>query len=152
MLFLHSVLLSNIDIFIFRDLSSYAVQSRQNPNLNLNAQYYKYHYPNQLLTSYKPYPLYAKPYPYKPQAPIKYFTRPLHPLPNPNQFPNYPYNPHRPNTPQQESIMDILHSVASNDDLQCVPKIICEVTSGTMAGRQSTTGLPLNVNLESLVR
>lgn len=26
--------------------------------------------------------------------------------------------------------MDVLHSIAGNDDLQCVPKLICELTSG----------------------
>lgn len=135
---------------VFRNLSSYALQSRQNPGLNVSPQYYRYTHPNRLLGSYKPYPAYAKPYPYKPIAPNQYYQRPPHLFPTHN-YPSYPESPYSPNQfPERESVMKILHSVASNDDLQCVPKIICEVTSGTMGGRQTPIGLPLNLNLESL--
>lgn len=43
--------------------------------------------------------------------------------------------------------MDNLFSLAQNDDLQCVPKLLCEMAAGGVIGRQN---LPVNINLESL--
>lgn len=135
----------------FRNLSSYALESRQRPDYS--SQFNNYYVPNRIPSSEKPYHHYAKPFPYEPVSPNRYYHR--YPYPNVNsnhQYPGHPYRPNAPSfVPQRESVMDILHSVARNDDLQCVPKIICEVTSGTMGGRQTPIGLPLNVNLESLI-
>ncbi|XP_076262430.1 uncharacterized protein LOC143197687 [Rhynchophorus ferrugineus] len=47
----------------------------------------------------------------------------------------------------RQSIMDALYSIAQNDDLQCVPKLLCEITAGGLVGRQS----PVNINLDSLL-
>ncbi|KAL1493106.1 hypothetical protein ABEB36_011232 [Hypothenemus hampei] len=49
----------------------------------------------------------------------------------------------------QQSVMDSLFSIAQNDDLQCVPKLLCEMTSGGVNGRQE--GLNLPINIESLI-
>lgn len=49
--------------------------------------------------------------------------------------PPYPYRP-RPGIlgggyPQQNSVLQALSSISQHDDLRCVPRLLCEVSSGT---------------------
>ncbi|XP_045482211.1 uncharacterized protein LOC123686238 [Harmonia axyridis] len=53
--------------------------------------------------------------------------------------------------PSRESLMEALDSIARNDELHCVPRILCEVTSGTLSARQSGLKLPFNINMDSIV-
>lgn len=119
---------SKLLFFLHRNLSGRAIQGRQNPQYDSpNYQFYKPHLyqygypPNSISNS-----VYQYPQPNYPQRPPEFFKK------------------------TKETVMDALFSIAQNDDLQCVPKLVCEVTSGGLTGRQGGFNLPLNVDLESL--
>lgn len=42
-----------------------------------------------------------------------------------------PFGPYPGQYPQQNSIMQALSSISQHDDLRCVPRLLCEVSSGT---------------------
>ncbi|XP_017785518.1 PREDICTED: uncharacterized protein LOC108568755 isoform X2 [Nicrophorus vespilloides] len=48
---------------------------------------------------------------------------------------------------QPQSFMDALASVAYNDELHCVPKLLCELTSSS---KPAQSILPFDINLDSL--
>lgn len=74
--------------------------------------------------------------PYPPQPP--YPPPPGYP-PAPNGRPGFPGRPPYPGPfgpypgqyPQQNSIVQALSSISQHDDLRCVPRLLCEVSSGT---------------------
>ncbi|KAJ3623360.1 hypothetical protein MTP99_019591 [Tenebrio molitor] len=71
---------------------------------------------------------------------------------------------HRPypvqNVPQyrppqtQQNIMDVLYTIAKNDALRCVPRLLCEATSDTLSQSRGFTlpSLPFNIDMESIIR
>ncbi|KAJ8930057.1 hypothetical protein NQ314_017222 [Rhamnusium bicolor] len=133
-------------------LSNFALQSRQNYGRYPYPYSYKYpgiypsYYQNYLTNNHHSqypgsnYPIshHDKTYPYKP-------------INCPSSLSHTPH-PFRQNTAiPKQSFMDILFSIARNDDLRCVPKIICEVMSGTISGRQQSLNLPININMETLL-
>lgn len=58
--------------------------------------------------------------------------RPPYPPPGrPGYRPIPGYRPgYLPGYPQQNSILDVLSSISRHDDLRCVPRLLCEVSSG----------------------
>ncbi|XP_018573716.1 uncharacterized protein LOC108912809 [Anoplophora glabripennis] len=145
------------------NLSNFALQSRQ-----AHSQYpypYSYKYPGKYPAYYQNYPTktYGQypgsnyiasygnyPYPYKLHSQGHFSYKPASSYGYPsgsNPYPNIFQHLQKP----KESIMEVLYSIARNDDLQCVPKLICEATSGTLSGRQQGLNLPINVNMESLL-
>ncbi|XP_066248598.1 uncharacterized protein [Euwallacea similis] len=107
-----------------RSLSNLAIQGRQyQPYPPYHPQYNKY----------PPYYQHYQPYQYQ------YGYRPRPPYHAQNIFKK-----------SQESVMDALFSIAQNDDLQCVPKLLCEVTAGGLTGRQAGGSFPVGFDLESL--
>ncbi|XP_066158006.1 uncharacterized protein [Euwallacea fornicatus] len=105
-------------------LSNLAIQGRQyQPYSPYHPQY----------DEYPPYYQHYQPYQYH------YGYRPEPPYQAPNIFKK-----------SRESVMDALFSIAQNDDLQCVPKLLCEVTAGGLTGRQAGASFPMGVDLGSL--
>ncbi|XP_014287362.1 uncharacterized protein [Halyomorpha halys] len=113
--------------------------------LNPSKPYYPPHYPEK-------YPEYAPQYPghysgYPPDRPSPY--PPSYQSEYPEDYrpgrPPYPqnyapgYNPYRPQPgyPQQ-SFMAALDSITRHDELRCVPRLLCEVTSGGKPGYPSS--------------
>nr|XP_023021536.1 uncharacterized protein LOC111509912 [Leptinotarsa decemlineata] len=135
-------------------LLKYALHSRQNFGYDPYLEQPEHHplYPAKFPpTKYPVFP-YASPFPYE-HIPHKirqahfqkpYYSRPIY---------SNAFNYHSPPTWEhtKQSIMEVLYSLSNNDDLQCVPKILCEVTSGGLMGRQSGTILPVNIDMESLI-
>lgn len=65
--------------------------------------------------------------------------------PGPSGFlggqPPYPYPGQYPNRyPEQNSILQALSSISRHDDLRCVPRLLCEVSSGTRPGYYQPPG------------
>lgn len=129
-----------------RNLASYAIESRQN------------RYPYQF--KYPPYY----------QKPTGQYGVPQYPLGNTNlhphlehftqqsfvhQYPgNRPYRPDSLETQQnQKGIMEVLYSIARNDKLRCVQRLLCEATADTLSRRRQLTlpTLPFNINIESII-
>ncbi|KAK9890073.1 hypothetical protein WA026_008886 [Henosepilachna vigintioctopunctata] len=123
--------------------------------------HFNQHIPNVMNSNYGPYYTNSK-YPYYPIVSghpdyNKYGSlRPQ--IGYPQRFeplrPNVGYPQRQPGLfsllPSRQSFMEALDSIARNDELNCVPRILCEVTSGTLsAGRQSGFRLPFNINMES---
>lgn len=108
-----------------------AISGRQNSQ---NPYYYNYH---------RKYPSYYQ----------NYLSQYQYGMYRPHNINLYrpPKSPFANLIPTRETFMDALDSVAKNDDLQCVPKLLCEVTSGTVSGRQNSIQLPFNVNMESFI-
>ncbi|XP_072401835.1 uncharacterized protein [Diabrotica undecimpunctata] len=122
---------------IAQDFRNISMQSRQ--NILLSAQGSRNPYPKKYqIPNYINYGMYAKPHIYKP---AHYYY--------PNQVYSNFQEAGSPNI--RQSIMDVLYSVARNDDLQCIPRILCEITTGTFNGRQIGTNLPLNIDMQSLL-
>lgn len=164
----------------YRNLTEYAIQSRQRfsgyPNQQFNFQnhaddnnhinrfqgiryggnipIYAGHYNNfqKFQYSYPPngsIPLNQNPHAYYPpfiQNQNGYDPRPQHNYPNPQNGGFLSSI-----LPSRDSFMGALESIARNDELRCVPRILCEVTSGTLSARQSGLKLPFNVNMDSIV-
>lgn len=90
------------------------------------------------------------PDPYKPQYPYsQYVYRPNNPFPNPIPRPPPALPPGYQRYPQ--NFMDALQSIVYNDQLQCVPRLLCELTSGRNSNRKNESFLPFNINMESLL-
>ncbi|XP_060537299.1 uncharacterized protein LOC132708759 [Cylas formicarius] len=124
------------------NLSNVALQSRQN--------YPNFPYQQNQPQRYKPYKYgYGYPEKYVPYYP-DYLTNEVIPPYRPYRYPPAPHK--QPIRPTQQTIMDALFSIAQNDDLQCVPKLVCELASGTMTSRQRQgLNLPLNINGDTLL-
>lgn len=60
--------------------------------------------------------------------------QPPYPPSRPGYRPRPGYPPgrpgYRPGYPPQNSILDVLSSISQHDDLRCVPRLLCEVSSG----------------------
>lgn len=69
-----------------------------------------------------------------------------YPPPYPGNGGPYPPPPFRPNglRPggylQQNSVVQALSSISEHDDLRCVPRLLCEVSSGTRPGYNQQSG------------
>lgn len=78
---------------------------------------------------------------------VKYYSN-LRPSQHSNQyhFQNFENGP-------LTSFIDALESIANNDELHCVPRLLCELTSSGQSGGTITeeSPLPFNVNSESLL-
>lgn len=57
--------------------------------------------------------------------------------PQPQYLGSYGLRPGPIQYPQQNSILQVLGSISQHDDLRCVPRLLCEVSSGT---RPSSSG------------
>lgn len=80
---------------------------------------------------------YAQNYHYRPQKPYA--------VPNYSPYPSQ----------DQHNVMDVLYTIAKNDALRCVPRLLCEVTSTTISkSRQGFTlpTLPFNIDMGSIIR
>ncbi|XP_044256710.1 uncharacterized protein LOC123006353 [Tribolium madens] len=129
---------------ILFNLANYAIESRQirNPCLYERDESKYYTCVKKLrLRQYGhlPYPSnYAQNFNYHPQKAYPSFIP-------------YPPRPHQ----DQQSIMDVLFTIAKNDALRCVPRLLCEVTSDTISkSRQgfALPTLPLNIDMGSIIR
>ncbi|KAG5860998.1 hypothetical protein JTB14_017082 [Gonioctena quinquepunctata] len=126
---------------ILGNLVSFALQGRQNfggyeySDQNEIGEPYVPHYQEKFPPADYPIHPYASPYPYK-QIPYKTFPTNFQ---YPSRPPYYSKYPNRRPPPSFEnaktSIMEVLASLVQNDDLQCVPKIICQVTSDMLTGQ-----------------
>lgn len=47
----------------------------------------------------------------------------------------------------QQSIIDVLGTIAANDKLQCIPRLLCEMTSDSVSTGPSL--LPINIDVDS---
>ncbi|XP_030755960.1 uncharacterized protein LOC115882197 [Sitophilus oryzae] len=126
---------------VLLELSNVAIQGRQS---GLYHQNY-YQNPNRYPSYYQGYKPYKQQYGY----PHDYTNTNEVFDANHKPYRDYPYFP----SPQfvqntRQSVMDALFSIAQNDDLQCVPKLLCDITAGGLTGRQA---LPINLNLDSLL-
>uniref|UniRef100_A0A1Y1N6V8 Uncharacterized protein n=1 Tax=Photinus pyralis TaxID=7054 RepID=A0A1Y1N6V8_PHOPY len=75
--------------------------------------------------------------------------------PHMRPFPYYGGYPPRPQflpgyQQPQQSFTSALHSIAKNDELQCVPFLLCELVSGP--SNDLKVSLPFNIDLDSVVR
>lgn len=86
-------------------------------------------------------------YPQNPYYPPLYF--PQKPLRDPIPQFNPPSRPFNTGYQPPNGLMDILDSVAANDELQCVSKIFCEMTSGSWQNRKPAQ--QNFVNLDSIL-
>lgn len=144
------MLLRNCTFIHFRpDLPDTDSESRQN-NYNFQQQYYNPQIipnPSGYISS-RPSP-YHQNYAYRPE----YNRYP----PQPSRYPQLGQNINRPQNffggpnpsqDSQQSFMDILETVAANDELQCVSKILCEMSAGR---KQTSSSQQSFINLESLL-
>ncbi|KYB29918.1 uncharacterized protein LOC103313314 [Tribolium castaneum] len=63
----------------------------------------------------------------------------------------YPSRPHQ----EQQSVMDVLYTIAKNDALRCVQRLLCEVTSDTISKSRQGFALPtfpFNIDMGSIIR
>lgn len=49
----------------------------------------------------------------------------------------------------QQSIIDVLATIAVNDKLQCIPKLLCEMTSDSTSASKGSSFLPINIDVDS---
>ncbi|KAH1023559.1 hypothetical protein HUJ04_012740 [Dendroctonus ponderosae] len=130
------------------DISNRAIHGRQ------NRQYYSEI--EKLPSYYQSYDAYQHRYGSRPSFYPDYISNQIpgseyqNPRPSYAQYSSFPYRKPPIIEKTKESVMDALFSIAQNDDLQCVPKLLCELTSGGLTGRQGGLNLPVNLNSESL--
>lgn len=105
----------------------------------------------------RPNPYLQRPYPIPNiQIPNPHYQRPYFPYPAgfPKPVPALPpgYQQYQQNLgyPPQ-SFTEALQSVAQNDNLRCVSRLLCELTSGPSSTQRQTSFLPININMESLI-
>uniref|UniRef100_A0A6P7GXP6 Uncharacterized protein LOC114347761 n=1 Tax=Diabrotica virgifera virgifera TaxID=50390 RepID=A0A6P7GXP6_DIAVI len=128
------------------DFRNISIQSRQKILSSGQNSIKFYPYPKKYqIPNYIKYGMYGQPNVYKPAY---YYPNQVYP-----NFQKYGSpNDQKYGSPNiRQSIMDVLYSVARNDDLQCIPRILCEMTTGTFNGRQIGTNLPLNIDMQSLL-
>ncbi|XP_044765166.1 uncharacterized protein LOC123321564 isoform X2 [Coccinella septempunctata] len=123
--------------------------TREGGNTPVYAGHYNYFqkYQNRPLIQ-NPASTYGKPYPEVGYGLLR--PRPGYPVPQIG-YPDQNGKPWTSFLPSRESFMEALDSIARNDELRCVPRILCEVTSGTLSARQSGLRLPFNVDMDSIV-
>ncbi|KAK5639148.1 hypothetical protein RI129_011640 [Pyrocoelia pectoralis] len=134
---------------ILWNLSQYAVQSKQNLKNPSESQLHPEKFSRYIQKGVKNVPTHDSGKIIAKQNPA--FTP--HPYPRPSSYYHrYPLPPALPPGYQQQpqSFTDALQSIAKNDELQCVPRLLCELVSGPSTDLK--LALPFNIDLDSVIR